>query len=73
MVIQLRDGPIVREDAVRLALKLEEACHVLSAANGVLTVTNGSALSDEDRQAIGACKAHLLALVGYCKEGHEAR
>jgi len=73
MVIQLRDGPLIREDALLLALRLEDAGHAMTVANGVLTVTNGSKLSAEDRSAIGACKAHLMALIAYGQEGHEAR
>lgn len=72
-MLQLRSGPIVRQDAVDLALRLEAAGHSLSVANGVLTVTNGSKLSAEDRTAIGAMRLMLLAVIGYCQEGHEPR
>lgn len=72
-LLQLRDGPIVRQDAVDLALRLEAAGHGLSVANGVLTVTNGSKLSAEDRAAISALRLALVGLIGYCQEGHEPR
>lgn len=69
----MRDGPIVRQDAVDLALRLEQQGHGLCVANGVLTVTNGSKLSAEDRQAIARERLMLLGLIGYCQEGHEPR
>lgn len=72
-LLQLRDGPIVRQDAVDLALRLEQQGHGLCVANGVLTVTNGSKLSAEDRQAIARERLMLLGLIGYCQEGHEPR
>lgn len=83
-LLQLIDGPIVRQEAVDLALRLEAAGHQLSVAPdpkrvalgdhcGVLTVTNGSKLSAEDRQAIAALRLHLLGLIAYCQEGHEPR
>lgn len=83
-LLQLRNGPVVRQEAVDIALRLEAAGHQLSVApdpkrvalgdmNGVLTVTNGSRLSAEDRQAIARERLMLLAIIGYCQEGHEPR
>lgn len=72
-MLQLRDGPIVRKDAIDLACRLESAGHGLSVADGVLTVTNGSRLSAEDRASIAALRAHVVAVVAYAQEGHEPR
>lgn len=64
-LIQLRDGPLVREDAVRLALELEEAGHALTVSESVLTVTQGSTLTAEQRAHIATLRFHLMALAGY--------
>ena len=70
-LLQLRNGPLVREDALLLALALEAAGHEMRVTNGVLTVTNGSALTPEQRQQISAVKFHLMAIAAY--EPPEAR
>lgn len=72
-LIQLRDGPLVRESAVQLALDLEARGHAMQSKDGKLTVTDGSRLTADDRAAITRDRLHLLAVVGYCQEGHEPR
>jgi len=69
--IQLRDGPLIAEDALLLALKLEAAGHALSQRDGKLVVTEGSRLTAVDREAIARQRLHLLAFVAYCEEGHQ--
>ena len=64
-VTELRDGPIVRDDAVALALSLEARGHTLTTKDGVLTVSDGSKLTAEDRAAIARVRLHLMAIVGY--------
>jgi hypothetical protein len=67
--LQLRDGPIVREAAVLLALSLEDRGHVMTAHDDKLTVSDGSRLTVEDRAAIARERLHLLAICAYCAEG----
>lgn len=64
--IQLRAGPVVREDAVLLALQLEQAGHTLTAQDGQLSadprVPDGplrTALQD------ATVRRHICALLGY--------
>lgn len=71
--LQLRDGPLVRESAVLLALSLESRGHALQSKDEKLTVTEASKLTATDRAAIKENRLHLLALVAYCQEGHEPR
>ena len=68
MLTELRGGLTVRTEAIALIIALEARHHRLTATDGVLTVTNGSALTASDRAAIRAEKAHLLALASYCAE-----
>lgn len=68
---ELRGGLLVRTDAVILALTLESACHALTAKDGALLVTNGSALTADQRTQIQALKRHLLAIAAY--QAPEAR
>lgn len=72
-LLQLRDGPLVRESAVLLALDLEARGHALQSKDEKLTVTEASKLTAHDRAAIKENRLHLLALVAYCQEGHEPR
>lgn len=64
-LVELRAGPIVTADALRLALDLESKGHALTAKDGALHVTNGKALTAEDRAAIVQWKRHLLAIASY--------
>lgn len=65
-MIQLREGPLVREDALLLALRLEHDGHEMRVgADGKLRVTNAAALSEETRAQIGALRFHLMALIAY--------
>jgi hypothetical protein len=64
-LIQLRDGPLLREDAVMLALELEAAGHTMTIKNGVLEVSRGSALTQRQRHQIHTCKRHIMALLAY--------
>lgn len=63
--MELKGGLIVHDDAVLLALDLERGGHALTARDGALLVTNGSALSAEQRASIGRLKRHLLAITAY--------
>lgn len=67
-LLQLRDGPFVRESALHLAWSLEARGHGMQAKDGKLTVTDGSRLTVEDRAAITRERLHLLAVMGYCQE-----
>ncbi len=65
-MLQLRDGPLLREDAVLLALQLEVEGRTLRArADGKLEVQPAAGLTDAQRQQIAACRLHLLALLAY--------
>jgi len=72
-MLQLRDGPILREDAVLLALALEDAGHTLSVRQGALEVTNAKNLTQQQRHQIYVCRRHLMALVDYAKHPPEPR
>ncbi len=63
--IELKNGPIVRADSVRLYLDLEARGHVLTVQDNALRVSNGSALTAEDRAQITALKPFLIVLVTY--------
>ncbi len=70
-LIQLRAGPIMREDSILLALRLEELGHRIGTADGKLTVSNGAALTPDLRAQIKAHRLFLMALAAY--EPPEAR
>lgn len=65
MLIELRGGIIVREEAIALGCALEAKGHALRVEGGTLKVTQGSRLSPADRAALAREKAHLIALCGY--------
>jgi hypothetical protein len=71
--IQLRDGCIVREDAVLLALDLERQGYALSISDGKLSVTPGSKLTADERTQIQSCRLHLMELLDYCTHAPEPR
>lgn len=52
-------------EAVNFALDLASAGHYLTARDGALLVTNGSALTPEQRLQIQRLKRHLLAIAAY--------
>jgi hypothetical protein len=62
---ELRGGLIVRTDALALYLALELRGHALTVKDGALLVSNGAALTAEERASIRACKNHLIAMVQY--------
>jgi hypothetical protein len=62
--ITLKNGLIVNAEAVLLGLRLEIAGHVLTATDGELRVSNGAALTTEDRALIRTYRWHLLEIVG---------
>ena len=62
---ELRGGLIVHDDAIRLAVRLEDAGHVLSVKDGALLVSHGASLSTEDREEIRRLRCHLLAIASY--------
>jgi hypothetical protein len=57
------------EEALVLALALEDCGHALSAKDGALVVSHGATLTPADRAAIQQWKAQLLELVSYITEG----
>lgn len=63
--MELKGGLYVSTDAIVLALDLERGGHALTARDGALLVTNGSALSAEQRLQIQRLKRHLLAIAAY--------
>lgn len=64
-VVTLRGNLTVARAALDLALALEFRGHALTEKDGELRVTNGTALTVEDRAAIRAQRWHLLALAAY--------
>ena len=64
-LIELKGGLIVDDESIRLAIALETSGHLLSATDGVLTVTNGSTLTSEQRQQITRQKRHVCAIAAY--------
>jgi hypothetical protein len=64
-VTELRGGLIVHDDAIRLAIDLENRGHVCAVRDGVLTVTNGTKLKTVDVEQIKRLKFHLLAIAAY--------
>lgn len=64
-LVELRGGLVVRRDAFELAHRLEGRGHRMAVSDGVLNVSNGSQLGADDRKAIKALRAHLIALVEY--------
>lgn len=63
--VTLAGNLTVARAALDLAVDLEFRGHVLTAHDGDLRVTNGKALTPEDRAAIRAQRWHLLALAAY--------
>lgn len=64
-LVELRAGPLVRVDALQLAVALEARGHGLTEQDGKLHVTNGAALTAADRAAITGARLHLLAIAAY--------
>lgn len=64
-LMELKGGLHVSTEAAVLALDLERHGHALTARDGALLVTNGSALSADTRAAIQRLKRHLLAIAAY--------
>jgi hypothetical protein len=60
--IELRGGLIVQEEAIDLALRLENAGVTLTAKDGVLVASPASALTPAQIAAIRAMKFQLLAI-----------
>jgi hypothetical protein len=59
------DGMHFHDEAVVLALRLEQVGHMLTASNGQLTVTNRTQLTAEDIAAIKQHRLMLLGIAGY--------
>ncbi len=70
--IQLRNGPLLREDAVLCALSLEQEGRTLSVRDGRLNVTDGATLTPQQRHTIQTCRLHLMALIDYAMHPPEA-
>ena len=67
-MVALLGGVTISQAAFFLTLRLERDGHRLSATDGVLSVTDGARLTDEDRTQIRARKAELLTIVQYLAE-----
>ena len=63
--IELRGGLIVQEDAIALAIDLENAGVTLTAKDGVLVASPASALTPAQIAAIRGMKFQLLAIAAY--------
>lgn len=63
--IELRNGLHVTEGAIVLAVQLEARGHLMQARDGKLVISNGSALSAEDRAGIVRDRLHLLCIASY--------
>lgn len=63
--MELRNGPIVKDEALVLAVSLEARGHALKLESGVLKVSDGTRLSETDRADIKRLRNHLLAIVDY--------
>ena len=64
--IELRGGLIVSDAAIVLAVQLEARGHTLTvSADGKLLVSNGAALTADDKQQIPTLRLHLMAIAGY--------
>ncbi len=72
--IELRQGPIVREDAVLLALALEQEGHTLTVRGGSLEVSP-RVTNPAHRHALAQANVvrHVVALLDYAKTAPEAR
>lgn len=62
---ELHGGLFVADEAIRLACNLEARGFALTAKDGALLVSNGSALTATDRAGIVRLKRHLLAIAAY--------
>ena len=67
----MRNGLFLANDAIALAIRLECAGHVMTAADGLLKVSGGATLTADDRAQITRWRLHLLAIADYGQE--EAR
>jgi hypothetical protein len=67
--MQLKHGPIVADTAIALAIDLERRGHVMLAADGTVRITNGKALTDQDRAAIVREKVFLVTICEYIASG----
>jgi hypothetical protein len=60
----MKNGTIIDDAAIALALALEARGHVMTATDGELRVSNGAALTAADRELIRRYRFHLLEIVG---------
>lgn len=65
MVTEMKGGLCINNDALALALQLEGSGHVLSVRDGRLLVTNGSTLTQAERDDIARHRLHLMVIAGY--------
>lgn len=63
--VMLAGGLFIQSDALALALDMETRGLTLTAKDGVLLVSPGSALRADDRVAVQRWKRHLLAIAAY--------
>lgn len=80
-LIQMREGPLLREDSILLALDLEQSGHALTVRGEALEVSEAKTLTTAQRHALShpdeherrAVLRHIIALLGYCQTAPEAR
>ena len=65
MTVELKGGLLVTDSAIALALALEARGHTMQARDGKLVISNGSALTEQDRAGIVRDRLHLLAIAAY--------
>ncbi len=73
-MLQMRDGPLLREDSVLLALALEAEGHALTVRGGSLEVSP-RVTHPAHRHALAQANIvrHVVALLDYGKTAPEAR
>lgn len=64
-ITELKGGLLVQSDAIALAISLEDRGLTLTAKDGVLLVSPGSALTADDRVAVQRWKRHLLEICSH--------
>ncbi len=64
---EMKDGTILADDAIRLAIDLEDRGHRLSVHDGALRVSHGAKLTAEDTAAIKRYRWQLMAITAMCE------
>ncbi len=64
-VAEMKNGLIIADEAITLALSLEDRNHRLTVQDGALHVSDGKRLTAEDGAAIRRLRWHLMAIAEY--------